>query len=391
MQMDGFLALTVVCIIFAVGDFFSMKTKAMCSVMFAAAVLFLIGFQTGILPQDIFEVSLLLPVGGILIAFLITHMGTILNLRELLDQWKTLIICATAIAGVGFMMYFMGPLFMDRAYAIASAPVFSGGIVATILMSEAGYKIGRADLAVFAALMFAMQGFVGYPLASFCLRKEAVRLKKQFPGGTALPDLPIEQIKKKRLIPPLPEELRKSYNVLLAKLGIATCLAIWLSSLTGGIVHKYIMCLLVGIVLKEIGFLDDSIMKKANAFGFAIISIMAIVFGNLATASLATLLSLAVPIIIAFLLSLAALIPVSILAGKLLKISPYMSIATASCTMFGFPGDYIISVEVAKSISESEDERKYILSCILPKMLVGGFATVTVGSVIMAGIMASLL
>ena len=393
MQMEGFVALTVVCIIFAIGDFFSMKTKAMCSVMFVAAVLFLVGFHTGILPQDLFEVSMLLPVGGILIAFVITHMGTLLNLRELFEQWKTLLICAATITGVGFMMYFIGPLVMDRVYAIVAAPIFSGGVVATLLMGEAGERIGRPDLAVFAALMFATQGFIGYPLASICLRKEAARLKKQFSSGVDIASRSASsgKAKKKPLIPPLPEELRNSSNVLLAKLGIAACVAIWLSSLTGGYVHKYIMCLIVGIILKEIGFLDDSIMTKANAFGFAMVAIIAVVFGNLATASLATLLSLASPIFKAFLIGLAALIPTSVLVGKLLKIAPYMSIAVASCTMFGFPGDYIISVEVAKSISESEEERKYILSHILPKMLVGGFATVTVGSVIIAGIMAGFL
>jgi hypothetical protein len=39
----------------------------------------------------------------------------------------------------------------------------------------------------------------------------------------------------------------------------------------------------------------------------------------------------------------------------------------------------------------TEEERKFILDSILPKMLVAGFTTVTVGSVIMAGFMVNMM
>ena len=51
----------------------------------------------------------------------------------------------------------------------------------------------------------------------------------------------------------------------------------------------------------------------------------------------------------------------------------------------------ILSNEVAVANGKTEEERKRILDEILPKMLVAGFATVTVGSVVMAGIMVNML
>ncbi len=392
MKMDGFMAMTVICIIFAIGDVISTKTKAVCSTMFVSAVLLLVGFQTGILPKDIFNVSMLLPVGGILIAFLITHMGTLMNIQELIEQWKTVIIGVCSMIGICLVLYFIGPIFIDRVYAIAAAPSIAGGVVAAIVMGEAGDALGLTDIAVYGALIVAVQGLLGFPIASFCLRKEAIVIRKKFAEcGHGVQNAAIAQKEKKYLIPQLPESLRGSSNILMAKLGIATVFAIWLAGLTNGVVHRLVVCLIVGILLKEIGFLEDNIMMKANAFGYAMISILVVIFANLATASSEMLISLAFPLVIAFVLGTVGILVASVIAGKLLKISPYMAISIGVSTMVGFPGTYIISNEVARSMGETDEERKFILDNILPKMLVAGFVTVTVGSVIVAGIMVNFI
>ena len=392
MVLDGITAMTVICVIFAIGDFVSAKTKAMCSMMLVSAVLLLIGFQTNVLPRDMFEVSLLLPVGGILIAFLITHMGTLMSIRELIDQWKTLIISVAAMVGIGLIMALVGPLFMDRIYAVTGAPAVAGGIVAAIIMSEAAKEIGLADAALFAPLIVAIQGLVGFPIASLCLRKEAENLKKRIAenGGKPL-EAAVVVKEKKYLVPPLPESIRGSGNVLMAKLGIAAIIAIMLSNLTNGVIHRFVMCLIVGLLLKELGILEESIMVKANSFGYGMIAILVVIFGDLAKATTSQLVDMALPLVMCFVLSVIGMAVFSIIAGKLLKLSPYMSMAIGASTMVGFPGTFIISNEVAKSMGETEEEKKMILDYILPKMLVAGFATVTVGSVIMASLMVNLI
>ena len=45
--MDGMLALTIVCVVFAIGDFVSDKTHAIIPVLLFASVTFLILFWTG--------------------------------------------------------------------------------------------------------------------------------------------------------------------------------------------------------------------------------------------------------------------------------------------------------------------------------------------------------
>lgn len=392
MAMDGLTAMTVICVIFAIGDFVSTKTKAMCSMMLISAVLLLVGFQTGVLPRDMFDVSLLLPVGGILIAFLITHMGTLMSIRELIDQWKTVIISIFAMVGIGLVLALLGPLFMDKVYAICAAPSIAGGIVAAIVMGEKAREINMADAAIFASLIVAIQGLVGFPIASICLRKEAKNLKKRIAenGGESIVSAKIHK-EKKYLVPPLPENLRGSSNVLMAKLGIAAMLAVFLASLTNGVIHKFVMCLLIGLVLKELGILEENIMTKANTFGYAMMSILVVIFADLATATSDQLINMAIPLVMSFVLGTIGIIIFSVIGGKLLKLSPYMAIAIGASTMVGFPGTFIISNEVAKSMGETEEERKQILDYILPKMLVAGFATVTVGSVIMASLMVGMI
>ena len=58
---------------------------------------------------------------------------------------------------------------------------------------------------------------------------------------------------------------------------------------------------------------------------------------------------------------------------------------------FGFPGTFVVSNEVASAVARNEEEKELILSQILPKMLVAGFVTVSIGSVVLAGIMAPML
>ena len=80
----------------------------------------------------------------------------------------------------------------------------------------------------------------------------------------------------------------------------------------------------------------------------------------------------------------------SAISGKLVGLSKEMSFACA-LTALGFPADYIITNEVCISISKNDEEKKYVTDILLPRMLVGGFATVSIASVRIATIFVNLL
>jgi len=397
--MEGYVAITVIMVILAFSDVISNKTKSILSSMLVASIVFLFAFWGG-LPGTIFQDAQLLGFGSVMIGFLITHMGTLLSLEDLKKQWKTVVIAVAAIAGIGVFLTTIGAAVIGREYAIASAPPLSGGVVAGIIMQEAADKIGRPDLKVYVTMILILQSFVGLPVASFFLNKEGKKLLTQYKingpilepvgAGNGVGVTSKTPKIKKKLIPELPKQFQTTY-ILLAKLAVCAFIGFKLAALTNGVIHKYVMCLFVGVVGSEIGFLEKDIMTKANSFGLAMVALMAAVFGSLAAATPQMIASLAFPIVGALLIGVVGIAIFAIIAGKIVKASPYMAIAIGCTALFGFPGTFILSNEVANAVGSTEEEKKYVLDNILPQMLVAGFITVTIGSVIFAGIMAPML
>ena len=68
-----------------------------------------------------------------------------------------------------------------------------------------------------------------------------------------------------------------------------------------------------------------------------------------------------------------------------------MAFAVSLTALYGFPADYIITNEVIKALTDDKDEQEALTSHMLPPMLVAGFVTVTIVSVILAGIFSSIL
>ena len=81
----------------------------------------------------------------------------------------------------------------------------------------------------------------------------------------------------------------------------------------------------------------------------------------------------------------------SFIIGKVLKVSKNMAFAISLTALYGFPADYIITNEVINALTEDEKERKALTDHMLAPMLVGGFISVTIVSVVLAGIFVGFL
>ncbi|SDY98199.1 hypothetical protein [Tindallia californiensis] len=403
--MDGVLALAVVCSIFAIGDFVSIKTRAICSMMFASSAILLVGFWVG-LPTSIFNDAALLGIGNILVAFLITHMGTLMDFHQLKKQWRTVVISVGAVVAIGAFISLVGAPILGREYAIAAAPPISGGVVAAIIMGEVAEAKGLETLVVFTALLVVVQGFFGYPVASIMLGKESKKIQRLFRENKLTGQVetkPEEKVTdettettetekkpKHKFVPELPEKYQTPF-IYLAKLGLVALLSFQVATLLNDVVHRLVIALIMGIIGRETGFLEENIMVKANAFGLAMVALMSVIFANLTSATPEMVLSLAMPLVISLSLGLIGIVLASVILSKVVGYSREMSIAIGVSALFGFPGTFIISKEVATAVGETEEEKQAILNEILPKMLVAGFATVTIASVVLAGFMAKML
>ena len=98
--------------------------------------------------------------------------------------------------------------------------------------------------------------------------------------------------------------------------------------------------------------------------------------------------ALAVPLLIAFAAGVLGIVSFSALTGKLLGYTVPMSVAIGLTSLYGFPGTMILSQEAAKGAGESPEEVAAIEGAILPKMIIAGFSTVTITSVVVTGLIA---
>lgn len=386
--MNAILAAAVIFVVFAAGDMVSAKTKAIVSMLLVASVVFLAGFWAGIFPTTMFVDSTLLSMAGLLVTMLLVHLGTTIKLRDFGAQWRTVIISALACIAISVAVYFLGQLIIDRTYALVGAPILSGGVVATLQMQEMAQDADLPELAVFATLVMCAQGFVGYPVASLCLKSEAKRLKRDIDAGsvTLTPVSAAQTSAKKKLIPALPAKYNTP-NVVLAKVILVALLSVTVSGLFHDAVNKLVWCLVFGVLLKELGFLDEDALGKANATGIVMPIITLSIFTNLASATPEMVGNMIVPLLVCVVIGTIAFSLVSILVGKLFGYSWQMSMAIGSSCLFGFPGTVIISNEVSESTGTTPEEKAFINAQIMPKMLVAGMVTVSITSVLVAGVM----
>lgn len=402
--MLSILAVFIILLIFGLGDMVATKTRAIVSMLFFSSVLFLAGFWTKVLPNTMFDDSTLLLVSGVLVSMLLVHMGTTIKLRDFADQWKTVIIACIACIAISLGIYFIGGLIVaDKNYVVVGAPILSGGVVATITMQTAveGHSV---ELGVFAALVMVVQGFVGYPVCSLCLKSEAKRVRSLIESGQELKGVTAKIVTdaapKKRLIPYIPDKYNGP-NIMMAKVAFFAFLATitanaingWIASTfeTAFSISALIFALIYGIIAKELGFIEENPMKRAGADGFMLVVVTLSIFTNLAQSTPDMVAGMLWPLLVVVVTGSVTFLIISTLVGKIFGVSWQMSCAIGSTCLFGFPGTYIVTNEVVNATAANDEEKQLMLDHMMPKMLIAGMVSVSITSVLIAGYMVNLL
>lgn len=398
--MSQMIALPMVILILYIGDVISTRTKAWVPSVFVCAVLFLIGYWT-FFPADIISrAGIGTPVAIMMMYLLITNMGTLLSLKELAQQWKTVIISFSGIAGITAAVFAVSIALFDRNTALVTIPPLVGGIVSALIMSQGASDVGLVDLSVFAILIYVMQGFAGYPLTAIMLQREGKTLLARYRSGEHLPDniadehamLAVDEAKMPRLFSKIPISYNSNYFKFL-RLALVGCLAWVVADLAKPVVNisPFVLCLFFGVVFTSLGFLEKHTLHKANGFGFAIMALMLFIFDTLNKATPEMLLRLLFPMAVLIATAVIGMFIVSWLVGKLLGVSGPMAFAISLTALYGFPADYIITNEAINALTHDEKERQMLTRHMLGPMLVGGFVSVTMVSVVLAGILVSYL
>ncbi|WP_392563171.1 hypothetical protein [Orbus sturtevantii] len=403
--MPQMLAFVLILFILYLGDVISTYTKAWIPSVFICAVLFLAGYWT-FFPKDIVaRAGISASVAVMLMYLLITNMGTLLSLRDLKKQWKTILVSLSGIVGIIVFCTIIGMLCFDRNTVIVAIPPLVGGIVSAIIMSGGAKAAGLLDLSVFAIVIYVMQGFVGYPLTAIMLKREGLRVLKKHRAGewennndttTTNHKLDVvstvDEYPMPRLFNKIPSSYNSSYFQFL-RLAFVGYLAYLSSVLLAPLIaiSPFVLCLLFGVIASSIGFLERHPLKKANGFGFAVMALMLFIFDTLNHATPQMLLNLLMPLIVLILAAVVGMLVFAAIIGKVLKVSTEMGFAIALTALYGFPADYIITNEVINNLTTDAKERQILNSHMLAPMLIGGFISVTIVSVVLAGIMVGMI
>ncbi len=407
--MNSVYSFTVIMLIWVISDYVSKKTKSLLSSLFVASFIFLIGFKSNAFVVDLARGSFFEPIantfskdllpssslqafGITTIGFIIVHLGTMISLDELKRQYKTFIIGVSAVLGVTVTLFFLGAYFKELNYVIAGIAALTGATVSIVIVQQQAMALGLVSVAAFPVLIAAFQGLVGFPLTTILLKKEARRLQTEYRNGNLVyvkKDEADSNTNTKRF-KPLP--FMKTTSGSLFAIGVVVLLSQQLSlRLTNGFLHPLVISLLFGVFLREIGLFKPNVLSGIDAYGMMLLGLLIIVFGPLSSITPAQLVELIWPLTITFVIGIAGNIIFSAILGKILNYSIPMAISIGLTCLYGFPGTMILSQEVSKSVGETPEEIEVIEANILPKMVIAGFSTVTITSVIITGLIAKLI
>ena len=121
--------------------------------------------------------------------------------------------------------------------------------------------------------------------------------------------------------------------------------------------------------------------------------LMLAVLGGLKNATPEKLMEVAAPLGIAILLATIGIITVSLIMSKMKFIgyNKWLCMAIGLNCFLGFPPNYFVTMESINALSNDEAERQYLNDEMMPKMILGSVITVSIVSVVVAGLMVPML
>ena len=378
----------VIVAVFAIGDFFGVFTKAKVSSVFVALLLFLVGFMTGVIPKDIIELSGIAGISKISAGLIIFHMGTMINLKQLRDEWRTVVTAILSMVVVAIALLAAIPI-IGYENVMVSIPVIHGGLISTQIMVEAATAGGFTIAAALGTLLYAVQKFAGAYPASFFGMKEAEMVLEDVRSGKA-----IAVAQKEEVTEDAKETFFEKHQKYFTDF---TCIALtaffsWLAGVVGSVtgLNYSIWALLFGATLGYFGFMPAKILERGKASGLLSMIVFATIIPSLGKVAFSDLMSLGFYIVVVLAFALAGLfLAFYVLPGWKISKSKNLAMGIAMGQMLGFPATFLISNEIAVAMTDDKEEQDAILNRILPAYVVAGLVTVTTVSIVVAGIFAS--
>ena len=385
-----FSSFMIVLIVFALGDIVGKITKGKLSGMMVVMLLFLVGFLTKLIPADIIDQGGLTALSKLAIAMVLFNMGTTLNVKQLIEEWRTVLMAALCMLASCLVMLLVSPI-IGFDTVLVGMPVINGAAMATSLMASAAAEKGLATAAALCAVIYSVQKFVGAPIASAmgirygkkllkAYRENPAQFKKQETGNGTSAKVSFADKHKEWY----------SANVMMALVAAGSWVAHILGDLTP--INYSIWALLLGVVCAASGLVPTKPLQKSNSYGLMMVAVFGSIIPSLAKVSLSDLGTMAFQTIVLF---AAALIGVALVGWVLptWKLVGDKDLAGGIGVeqFLGFPSNVVICREVGDAVGETPEEKAFIEDTLNVPYVVGGITVITVLSTMLAGFVINML
>ena len=385
-----FSSFMIVLIVFALGDIVGKLTKGKLSGMMVVMLLFLVGFLTKLFPADIIDQGGLTALSKLAIAMVLFNMGTTLNVKQLVEEWRTVLMAALCMLASCIVMLLVTPI-IGFDTVLVGMPVINGAAMATSLMASAAAEKGLATAAALCAVIYSVQKFVGAPIASAmgirygkkllkAYRENPAQFKKQETGNGASARVSFADKYKEWY----------SANVMMALVAAGSWIAHILGDLTP--INYSIWALLLGVACAASGLVPTKPLQKSNSYGLMMVAVFGSIIPSLAKVSLSDLGTMAFQTIVLF---IAALIGVALVGWVLptwkLVGDRDLAIGIGVEQFLGFPSNVVICREVGDAVGETPEEKAFIEDTLNVPYVVGGITVITVLSTMLAGFVMNML
>lgn len=385
-----FSSFMIVLIVFALGDIVGKITKGKLSGMMVVMLLFLVGFLTKLIPADIIDQGGLTALSKLAIAMVLFNMGTTLNVKQLIEEWRTVLMAALCMLASCLVMLLVSPI-IGFDTVLVGMPVINGAAMATSLMASAAAEKGLATAAALCAVIYSVQKFVGAPIASAmgirygkkllkAYRENPAQFKKQETGNGASAKVSFADKHKEWY----------SANVMMALVAAGSWVAHILGDLTP--INYSIWALLLGVVCAASGLVPTKPLQKSNSYGLMMVAVFGSIIPSLAKVSLSDLGTMAFQTIVLF---AAALIGVALVGWVLptwkLVGNKDLAVGIGVEQFLGFPSNVVICREVGDAVGDTPEEKAFIEDTLNVPYVVGGITVITVLSTMLAGFVINML
>lgn len=385
-----FSSFMIVLIVFALGDIVGKITKGKLSGMMVVMLLFLVGFLTKLFPADIIDQGGLTALSKLAIAMVLFNMGTTLNVKQLIEEWRTVLMAALCMLASCVVMLLVSPI-IGFDTVLVGMPVINGAAMATSLMASAAAEKGLATAAALCAVIYSVQKFVGAPIASAmgirygkkllkAYRENPAQFKKQETGNGASAKVSFADKHKEWY----------SANVMMALVAAGSWVAHILGDLTP--INYSIWALLLGVACAASGLVPTKPLQKSNSYGLMMVAVFGSIIPSLAKVSLSDLGTMAFQTIVLF---VAALIGVALVGWVLptwkLVGDKDLAVGIGVEQFLGFPSNVVICREVGDAVGETSEEKAFIEDTLNVPYVVGGITVITVLSTMLAGFVINML